>query len=314
MRKRHSLLAVPLVVAGLLVSGCGSAADTEAPAPSAGATDAKAILAAIKPVTTTGPQKIGVSLGVTLKGQLKDPTIGALLGNGPITVDIAGPIDVAGKTADVTFDVKAGKVNLAGEVMAAGDKGYVKLNNKWYALPADVFKGTSTGTAGANIDPGKILTALGDPSALVSNAKVVGAEDIEGIATDHVSGDVNTAEVVAAIGRVAGAIDATSSPISADEINKATAELGKFVKSATIDWWIGSEDKQVHRVKLDADLALDDEAKQSSGLDGVAVTVTITSTPTDAPTISEPSGVLPAEQLSKDLLPAILAGLGGPTP
>ena len=48
MRTRRSLLTIPVLVAGLAVSGCGAAGGSdESPAPSGGSGDAKAILATI---------------------------------------------------------------------------------------------------------------------------------------------------------------------------------------------------------------------------------------------------------------------------
>jgi hypothetical protein len=317
VRRSLSLLLITLFSVGLIAAGCGGdddktgASGTTSGSPSS--TDAKAILSGIKPATGTGPQKIGLNLAVGLKGTLKDPTVGALLGSGPITADISGPTDAEGKKADLKFAVKAGKINLAGSLRLVGDKAYVQLGDKWYEAPLDSATQGGTDPTEA-LDPAKVLEALGDPTVLVNDAKVVGAEDVDGIATDHVSGTINTEEVVKAIGRLSGTLDKNASPIDPKQISDATAQLEKFVKSANVDIWVGQDDKQIHRFTLDVDAVLDAETKASSGLDGFTAAITVSATPTDAPSVEAPSGALPASQLQTDLGPIILSGLGGATP
>ena len=52
--------------------------------------------------------------------------------------------------------------------------------------------GTSlpAGASASNLDAGKILAAIGDPSKLLDNTSV-SSESVEGIDSDKVSGDVN---------------------------------------------------------------------------------------------------------------------------
>ncbi len=314
MPRRRLLALIPLVLIGFVGAGCGGGDDkpstTSAAAPSG---DAKTILSSIKPVTQQGPQKIGVKIGVKLNGTLKDPTVAAFLGDGTIAVDLTGPIDPTAKAADLTFSAKAGKINLSGGLRLAGDKAFLKLNDKWYALPADALTGTTSSTG--NIDPAKILAALGDPSELIDNAAVAGAEDIDGIATDHVTGDLDTEALVKAIARIAESLGTgATGAVNPKEIAEATAQIEKSVKNAKVELWIGRDDKQVHRFKIDLNAVLDDETKKSSGLDGLDVTATLTSTPTDSPKVEAPAGAGTVEDLQTDILPIILGGLGGATP
>lgn len=312
MRRRRLSVLVPVVVLGLVGAGCGGGdtpAKQSAAAPSG---DAKTILSSIQATAQQGPQKIGLSLGVTLKGTLKDPMVAAFLGDGKIAVDVAGPIDPKAKAADLTFSAKAGKINLAGGLRLAGDKAFLQINKKWYALPADALTGTSST---GDIDPAKILAALGDPSELVDNVTVVGTEDIDGIATDHVAGDLDTAELVKAIARIAESLGTgATGPIDAKEIAEATAQIEKSVKNAKVELWVGQKDKQVHRFKIDISAVLDAKTKESSGLDGLDVAATLTSTPTDSPDVETPADAGTMEDLQKDILPVLLGGLGGATP
>jgi hypothetical protein len=297
-------------------AGCGGSsnkpsASGETTAAASG--DAKSILASIKPITQEGPQKLGIKLGVDLNGTLKDPTIAALLGDGTIALDLSGPIDTTAKAADLTFAATAGKINLAGGLRVAGDKAFLQLKDKWYELPLSTLTSATTGS-NPSVDPAKILAALGDPSDLVANATVVGTEDIEGISTDHIAGDVDTAALVKAIARVATSLGSNTGPIDAKQITDATAQIEKFVKNAKVELWIGRDDKQVHRFKLDLDAVLDEKTKASSGLDGFAVTTTLTSTPTESPKVETPPNAGTVKDLQTDIGPIILSGLGGATP
>ena len=316
MRRRLTCVLAPLVLLGLVGAGCGggdgdSPSTTGAP-PAASSGDAKSILAAIAPVTQQGPQKLGLKLGVDLQGTLKDPSAAAILGDGGITLELAGPIDAAGKAADLTFAATAGKINLSGGLRLAGERAFLKLGDKWYALPTDAL-GTTTATD-AKVDPAKILEALGDPSELIANATVVGTEEIEGIATDHVTGDVDTAALVKAITRIAGSLGTGTGTIDPKEIADATAQVEKFIKTAKVEVWVGRDDKQVHRFKIDVDAILDEKTKASSGLDGFAISATLTSTPTESPKVEAPDGAGTIDDLRTDIGPIILGGLGGATP
>ena len=319
MHRRLAFLLTPLVLLSLIGAGCGGGSDKGTPTADTVPTspgssgNVNAILSSIKPVAQQGPQKIALNLAVKLDGTLKNPSVGALLGTGPIALNLSGPVDATGKAADLAFDLKAGKINLAGGLRIAGEKAFLKLADKWYELPANALKTTSTGSTG-NLDVSKALAALGDPSALISNGTVVGSETIDGIDTDHVAGDVNTAELVKAIARVAATVDTSSSPIDTKQITDATAKLEEFVKNAKVELWIGKADKQVHRFKVNLDAVLDAKTKASSGLNGVNVDLALTATPTDSPNVEAPAGALPASQLQSDIGPIILSGLGGASP
>ncbi len=250
-----------------------------------------------------------MSVGVTLEGTPKDPMVAAILGDGAIAIDLSGPVDGAKKTADLRFGVKAGKITLSGGVRTTGDDAFLQLNDKWYALPADALK--NTGDA-KDIDPTKLMAALGDPSDLMENIAVAGTEEVEGIATDHVTGDVDMAALVAAIARIAQSFGSTTTgPIDATKITDATKQLQKMVTRAEVELWVGREDKQLHRFKIHVTAVLDEDTRASSGLDGLDVVATMTATPAESPDVATPSGAGTVEDLQKDILPVILAGLGG---
>lgn len=318
MRRRIALFAAPLAALSLIAAGCGGGGDktttggggdtgttetTGTDTSSSGGGDAAAILNGIEVANQTDPAKIGLKLNVDLKGQISNPQVAAILDGGPISLDLSGPFDPTKKSGDLTFAVKAGKINLNGGLRVIdGTKGFVQLSDKWYELPADSLK-TSTDTA----DPKKVFEAIGDPAKLFKDPQYVGEEDIDGLKTDHVSGDVDQAALVAAIGNVA---KSQGESVTQTDLDQAAQKLGQYLKSAKADVWVGKDDKQIHKLQLVADAVLPADAKAQSGLDGATVDLTVQSIPTDSPTVEAPSGALPSSQLQSDLTTIILQSLG----
>lgn len=314
MRRRIALLIAPLAALSLIGAGCGgggSKSSSSSGTPSS--TDPATILSSIKAPSNDAPAKVTISADVAVKGSISNPQVAAIIDDGKVTMSLTGPVDPKTKSMDLAFTLKAGKINLAGALrIADGKKGFVQLGGKWYELPAESFDASKVEEAG---DPQKILDSLGDLTKLFKDPKVVGSETIDGVDSDHISGSVDTAGLMQAIAKVAAATG-EAGPSQAD-IDEAVSQLEKYLQSATVDLWVGKDDKQVHKMTVKADVALPDSAKSSIGADGITMSVTVQSTPTDAPSISAPSGALPSTQLQADLGTILLSSLGGsssPTP
>lgn len=309
MRRRTALMFLtPLAALSLIGAGCGggtksgeTSGDT-----SASSTDPAAILGAVKADDQTKPAKVAMELGVTLDGQLDNPQVAAFLGNGPINIKMSGPYDPTAKSADIVFDIKAGKIALPGKLrMVDAKTAFIGLQDKWYAIPESSLKSSTSKVA---TDPGATLTALGNPADLLDNAKVVGGETIEGVATDHVSGDLNLDKLAAAMERM------SKSTATAASQAESLAKLKEAVKSGTVDVWVGQDDKQVHRLKLDVDVTVPAASQKSSmGITGAKVALTVQSTPVSSVSVSAPSGALTMQQFQNDVLTVIMSNLGSTT-
>jgi hypothetical protein len=317
---RRSALSM-LLVAGLAVTGaaCGggsSSAGSPTSTPStSGAGDAQAVLASIRTnVGDLGPQKISVKFSATVSGSPKDPTLGAFLTK-PITLTLDGPVDSKGKKADLTFEVAAGPIKVDGGFRQVGADSFVEVNGKWYSIPAGALS-SATGTSGGSttttpsVDPQAILGAFGDPKKLLTNAKLVGTDDVDGIKSDHVQGDVDLAALVQGIAAVAksSGSSASASPVSPAQIASSVSSLQQYVKSATADLWVGQDDKQLHRFATTIDGKTDAGTQASSGIDGFNITLDVSATPTSSPSVSAPSNPAPISQLTQDL-GGLLGGL-----
>ena len=325
MLRRRSALALLLVTGlSLTAAACGGGSSSSG-SPSSTASDqsAQSILASIRTnVGDQGPQKISLELTATIDGSPSDPTLGLFLSK-PISIKLDGPVDPKAKKADLTFEVEAGPIKVDGGLRQVGDASYVEVNGTWYTLPAGTLSsaaGTSTtGTTGttssSTLDPGAILKAFGDPQALLVHAKLDGTEDVDGIKSDHVEGDVNLAGLIAGVAGVAKAsgTSTSGSPVSATQIAQGVQSLRKYVRSATAGLWVGQDDKQIHRLSTTIVGATDASTKASSGVDGFKITLDVSATPTSTPSVSAPSNPAPISQLEQDLggLAGGLTGLGG---
>jgi hypothetical protein len=323
MFRRSALSLLLLAALALTGAACGGGANTSASSSSTptttasagGSGDAQAILASIRTnVGDQGPQKIAVKFTATISGTPTDPSLGAFLTK-PISLTLDGPVDSKGKLADLTFELAAGPIKVDGGFRQVGGDSFVEVNGKWYSIPPGALSsatGSSSGstTTSSTVDPQAILGAFGDPKKLFTNAKVVGSEDVDGIKTDHVQGDIDLAALVQGVAAVAKSTGsgASASPVSPTQIAQGVKSLEQYVKSATADVWVGQADKQVHRFATTIDGKTDDSTKASSGIDGFAITLDVSATPTSSPSVSAPPSPAPISQLEQDL-GGLLGGL-----
>jgi hypothetical protein len=307
MLRRSATAAILLAGVALTAAACGGGGSSSksSSTSSAGDSGAAGILSGIKTnVSDQGPQKVSLTFTAKVSGSPTDPTIGAFLSK-PVTFTLTGPVDTKDKKSDVTFEIAAGPLKVDGGLRQVGNDAFVQVNGKWYALPAGSLSGTSSSTGGGtsttSVDPSAIMKAFGDPTKLLTNAKVDGSEKVDGIDSDHVSGDVDLAALIQGISSVAGSAGASSSPISPAQIASEVTSLQQYVKSATADLWVGKDDKQIHRFATTVDGKTDAATQKSSGIDGFTITMDVSATPTSAPSVSAPSNPAPIAQLESDL-------------
>lgn len=315
MRRRTALFVAPIAAIALIGAGCGGGDSTTGTTGnqtgSSGGDDPVAILNNIKiPDTQTQPTKIVFKVNADLKGQISEPQVAAILGDGPISIDLSGPVDPSKQSGELAFDLKAGKLAFKGNLrVLEGNKSFIQINDKWYELPASTTNSAPTNPE----DLQKISDALKsvNTAELLKDPKLEGSEDIEGHATHHISGDVDTAGLVKAAAEIA---KSQGEGPSASEIAEAEQKLGEYVKNAKVDVWVGKDDQEIKRLQIKGDFTTDASMKSQSGLDGAAIDILVQATPTDAPDVEAPSGALSAQQFQQDLGTILLQSLGGANP
>jgi hypothetical protein len=324
--RRSPVAVAALAALALTVAACGGSGKSSyssSPAgtgstSSSGSGGAAGILSAIDTKASTGPQKLKLDVTVDIKGAPTNQQL-ALFTKQPIHLGVDGVVDSAAKSADVNVSVTLGKSPLAAEVRTGGGKSWIQIDGKWYDLPASALSSTTgtalpAGVSTSNLDAGKILAAIGDPSKLLDNASV-SSDKVEGIDADKVSGDLNIDGIAAAAADISKSLGSstTAAPTQA-QIDKTAAQLKKIVKKAHVDLWVGKSDHKVHRVAFTLDTAMDAATKASSGIDTAVVTFDVTTVDASAPDISAPSSVgTPAEFQAAvvGLLGKVMGGAAG---
>jgi len=245
----------------LVASGCGgggkkddSTATVSAPA---GNGSPEAILNSISTNTSqTGPQKIEVNLKLGVDGSPKDPSVAAFLSK-PVTLTVQGTTDGTAKKTDLTFSVAAGPLTFNGAVRQIGDQAWLQLNGKWYTLPANALSssgsdsGTTTGTS--KVDAQQLISAFGKPGSIVKNAKLEGTEDVGGVKSDHISGDVDIAALVKGLSSAMSSVGSSSTPVSPAQLQSSVTQLQQYIKGAKVDIFVGQSDHFVHKLATQID-------------------------------------------------------------
>ena len=323
--RRSPVAVVALAALALTVAACGGSGKSSSSSPastgsssSSGSGGAAGILSAIDTKASTGPQKLKLDVTVDIKGAPTNQQL-ALFTKQPIHLGVDGVVDSAGSSADVNVSVTLGKSPLAAEIRTGGGKSWIQIDGKWYDLPANALSST-TGTAlpagglsTSNLDAGKILAAIGDPSKLLDNASV-SSDKVEGIDSDKVSGEVNIDGVAAAAANISKSLGTSTATPTQAQIDKTAAELKKVVNKAHVDLWVGKSDHKVHRVAFTLDAAMDAATQKSSGIDSAVVTFDVTTVDASAPDVSAPSSVgTPAEFQAAlvGLLGKVMGGAAG---
>jgi hypothetical protein len=322
---RRTPVALAFVAVALTAAACGSSgksansstdssATTGTQASSSGSGDAAGILSSIDRSAATGPQKLKLDLTVDIKGTPSNPQL-AIFTKEPIHLGLDGVIDSAGKSGDINVSVTLGKTPINAEFRYGGGKSWIQIDGKWYDLPADALSSTTgtalpSGASAGNLDAGKVLSAIGDPSTMFENTSV-SSEKVEGIDSDKVSGDINIAAVAAAAAKLSAASTGTTTTTPAQtSIDSGVAQLEKIVKKAHVDLWVGKSDHKVHRAVISGDATMDAATKTSSGIDSLTLNLDVTSVDASKPDVSAPSSVGTAQEFQTALVGLLTKVMG----
>jgi hypothetical protein len=235
---------------------------------------------------------------------------------GEATVDLSGPFQSTGKESlpelDMAVKVNGGgggeKIDFEGGITVLNDRAYVAYKGKNYEVDPTTFSFIKSGfeqaqQEGAKESAGGEVTACQkaltkvDLAEFVDNLENEGGEEVEGVDTTKVSGDLNPKKAVDAIIKLA------ESPACATEFESAgpamaqleqlkgqSGELSEAIKKAHVDVYVGNEDHIVHKVVADMEI----EAEGESG--EVNLTFTLGKV-NEKQSIKAPAGAEPIEKL-----------------
>lgn len=251
--------------------------------------------------TSIDSAKLDAALELDPEGLLK-------LG-GPIAFKLTGPF--AAPTAstpprfDLAFLATLGGEKFEGGALSTGTRSYLRLDDQTYTL-ARTHRARKPAA-----EKLRGLQALGiDPRRWVTNVRAAGSEQIAGVDTTHLTGDVDAKLLLADVGRLLDKAGGKQGAILSPEL---LAQIGQAVKSAKVDIWTGADDHILRQLAVDARFAFKRAQSPIVGLDGGRLKFRVrlddvNSTPVK---VTAPSGARPLSEVTGEGgLGALLGGLG----
>lgn len=255
---------------------------------------------------------------VNLAFQL-DPE-GLLALGGPIKLALDGPFTTPGEGQlphfDIDFAATLARAIFRGTALSTGRAAFVQIGRDSYKVDrefvADVRKGLAD--AAAKKQPG--LKALGiDPLRWIGGAQVRGEEDVAGVDTTRISGNVKVATLLADIDRLLSkAGGGGAGGLLTPEVRQQIAD---GVKTARVDVWTGTDDTILRQLAVRINFAFEAGERPIPGLDGGKIDLRLrlsdvneTKLSVRAPTESRPLSDLTGGTIG-DFLTGIASGLTG---
>ncbi|HEX4305219.1 MAG TPA: hypothetical protein VHZ54_04225 [Solirubrobacterales bacterium] len=264
-RKRTFALLAAFAALGALLSACGGGGGGSSADPQQ----------VIENATFEGVESGTVDLTMNVKAQ------GEHTGN--VKIDLTGPFQSTGKGSlpELALALKANgeadgeKVDFDGGVTVLGDRAYVDFKGKTYEVDPTTFGFIKSGFEEAEQE-GEKESAGGEATAcqnaatsmdleqFVDNLENEGGEEVEGVKTTKLSGDLDPQGAVDAIVKLMETPACTSEleaagPLPLDELKKQESVLTEAIKKAHADIYVGEDDHIVRKVT--ADLTIEPEGK-----------------------------------------------------
>jgi hypothetical protein len=194
---------------------------------------------------------------------------------GKVTVDLSGPFQSTGKKSLPELAMEASakgtangeKVDFEGGITVLSDRAYVGYKGKEYEIDPTTWgfikagfeeaeqegEGESTGAEATACQ--QAVTGL-DLSEFADNLENEGGEEVGGVKTTKLSGDLNTKKAVDALIKLtetpacASEVEAAGE-LPLEELKKEEGELTGAVKKAHVDLYVGEDDHIVRKVVAD---------------------------------------------------------------
>jgi len=192
------------------------------------------------------------------------------LGGKPVSLQLSGPFIVSGGAANefdfaATLGVK-GQTVPVGLISAAG-KTYLEFGGSAYSLPTSTFT-SHIPTTGASGGAG-MLSKLGiQPVDWLTGLRVIGSAAVGGVATTHVTGQIDVADVVTDLAKLASKLPGAEGRTITKELTPINqGVIASAVTSSAIDIYVGAHDHLLRESRIA--LAFTIPALAQSALDGV---------------------------------------------
>ena len=270
------MLGLALLVA-LLTAACGTAAQSSSQGQATATTPQGILQEALANMGQVTAGTGNVNLSVTVTGDSSKMPSGAqaLLGQ-PLKLSGTSSFDKTAKAAQVGLNAAVAGQTIPVAFEAVNGQAWLQFMGQWYQTPAAASKAAETTTSGQETKASAVQQALAaagvDTNAWLTNAKIVGDETVNGVATSHISATVNVSQIVSDLSKMAasGALknlmpsgtantQSTAAGSSTSETMPTQQELQQIqttvssaVQSLTLDVWVTKDTHQFRQVEVKA--------------------------------------------------------------
>jgi hypothetical protein len=256
-RKRTCALLLAFAALAALLSACGGGGGGSSEDPQQ----------VIENATFEGVESGTVKMTMNVKAE------GEHAGN--VKIDLTGPFQSTGKGSlpELALALQANgeadgeKVDFAGGLTVLGDRAYVGLNGKTYEVDPTTFgfiksgfeeaeqEGEKESAGGEATACQKAATSM-DLERFVDHLENEGGEEVDGVKTTKLSGDLDPKGAVDAIIELletpaCSAELKAAGPLPLDELKKQESLLTDAIKKAHADIYVGEDDHIVRKVTAD---------------------------------------------------------------
>jgi hypothetical protein len=256
-RKRTFAVVAVLAALTALLSACGGGGD-------GGSDDPQTV---IENATFEGVESGTVDLTMNIKAEGEN--------SGNLKVALTGPFQSTGKKSlpelglalTAKGDTNGESVDFEGGLTILGDRAYVGFDGKNYEVDPTTFgfvkssiekgeqEGEKEGAGGERTACQKAATSM-NLKEFVDNLENEGGEEVDGVQTTKLSGDLDPKGAVDAIIRLMETPACSSQleaagPLPIDELKSLEGEITGAVKKAHADIYVGEDDHIVRKVTAD---------------------------------------------------------------
>jgi hypothetical protein len=303
--RRVTAVLLPALLAGALVAGCGD-------------DDSQEVTELLDKAfqTSIGSADVTLDVEVQLDGvdELQDP----------VEVNLTGPYESGGDKQipsldwDITASAQGQSFNA--NLTSTGDRAFIGFQGTDYEVSQETVAALNqTLAAGAEEGDGRSLSDFGvNARDWVVDASDDGDEDVAGVETTHVSGELDVSRVredlntiVQKAAKLGGAVGQTAPPELTDE---QKGQIEDVVEDPTFDAYVGKDDDRIHRLSADVDFEVPEDTRdQAGGLEGGTVSFSIEFANVGSPQpVTAPEDARPISELTQQLQGLLGGALGAP--
>ncbi len=232
----------------------------------------------------------------------------------PVRLEASGVYIAAENTIpkfdiDLTFGSQETGQTVEFGFLSTGDRGFLKFGGEFYEQPAEDIARANTELSGAEGDGGPgALAELGvDPRAWLIEAKSEGADEVAGVATEHVSAKLDARRVFADLNKlversanaVGGVTPGTPEPLTDQQLD----QLDEVVEDPAFDVYVGKEDDVIRRLSASFEVTVPEEDRtRFGGIEGGSLRISIELSDVNGDqTVEAPADSRPIKDLSTQL-------------